>query len=440
MSYYVQLSLDTNALWQAAFRSAGNGALIGAGGTSTPTKFWLTMGPRGTNYNAIETDSDLKNAVDDWYSQRGSAKVCCVNLSGYSSNGMSIIDETPRPLPDGTIDTFFVSANPVISFDQITIIENGNEYELPEGGYTYELQQVDGVYTGTFTVDPIPSRSALIYVDYTMDALTGALRDIMTEDVQFVILANETGLDNLQTLRRHVDLAFSCGRYRMGVAMLPQNQRLTGTYRNYPQQLASENMILLGHTTTNDMAACYAGALSGIRVFDDPILMSVNASYDNRFDDNDRLSFQAAKVNCIDNYYSHELGLRGLRNFTLSPTSDRQFVDFVRTYQDLMWRLISTLDSPNVIGKIPFNRTGMAKLRSKIHEAFLIPRQIGEIDQLTGITIALEQIINKSFSSRTEEEQGVLNAAKANRKLGDISVGFIYPGYVNDLDLKLKVV
>lgn len=401
MSNYVTVVLSTEAHWQPPFRSVGNGCLIGNGGASAPASFWLTR-PSGSNYGTIATDSDLKNAVDIWFSQRNAERVFCINTG--SVNAAARLDEMPRPLPDGEETVFFVSASPVESIDAVSIVRSATEYELPEAGYTYEAEQVGGLYTGRVTITPAPERSDIIWVDYTIDALSNAFRLAMSEDVQFVVLCNETNITNLEYLERHVDLAFASIRFRMGVAMLPQGQTLTGTYRSYPQTLSSDNMILVAHNSPDDAAAAFAGVLSGLRVFDDPILAPVNIDYSGTFTDNDHLAFLQSQVVCIDRYYSNELGLRALRNFTLSGTSDRKYIDFVRTYQDLMWRLISTLDNPNVIGKISYTPVGMANLRERIYSAFRIPIEIGEIVDLVGIDIPVEEIIETAIASRTVED------------------------------------
>jgi len=353
---------------------------------------------------------------------------------------MSITDEVPRPIPTGDITEFFVSATPVQSIDGVTLVIGTNTYDLPAGGYSYTPTQIGGQYTGEITITPAPPRGTRIYVDYSIEALPAALKMSMSEDVQLVVLCNETNLTNLQMLADHVDLAFASARFRMGVAMLPQGQTVSGSYRSWPTDLATENMMLVMHNSSEDAAAGYAGALSGLRVFDDPILMPVNLTYTNTFSDSDRLGAEAAKVICLDRYYSNELGLRALQSFTLSPTTDRQYIDTVRTYQDLMYRLISTLDSPNVIGKRPFTKAGIARLKSDIYSAFLIPIRIGEIVQITGIDIPLEDIIRTPYNQRTDAERTALQNAKANRILGDITVSYEAISYPHKLELTLKVV
>jgi len=437
MSDYVTVILSTEAYWQPPFRSVGNGCLIGNGGGSVPESFWLRR-PNGSIYDAIAAGSDLKNGLDAWFSQRNAERVLCINTG--SVNAASVLDQVPRPLPDGSQTTFFVAANPVQSIDAVTIIRNTTEYDLPEGGYSYVALQSGGEYTGQVTITPAPERGDIIYVDYTVDALSNAFRLSMTEDVQFVVLCNETNLTNLDYLQRHVDLAFASIRFRMGVAMLPQSQTLTGTYRNWPQTLSSDYMILVAHNSSDDAAAAFAGVLSGMRVFDDPILAPVNIDYTGTFTDNDHLAFQQNQVVCIDRYFSNELGLRALRNFTLSGTSDRKYIDFVRTYQDLMWRLISTLDSPNVIGKINYTSTGMANLRERIYSAFRIPIEIGEIVDLIGIDIPLEEIIETPYAQRDSADRIVLQLAKAQRRLDNITVTYEAQSWVNDLNLILQVV
>jgi hypothetical protein len=437
LSDYVRVDLNTEAFFQAPFRSQGNGCLIGNGGPNAPQTFWLTR-PTGSDYNLMTVGSDLKDSVDTWYGQRNAERVYCINTG--SVNAASVVDETPRPSPDGTETTFFISSSPVISIDAVSIDIDGTVFDLPAGGYSFVASQdASSNFTGEIVISPPPPSGSRIFVDYSMDALQNALRLSMSQDVQILVLCNNTTLTDLQTLATHLDLAFASLRFRMGVSMLPKGQELTGSYRTWPRDLATENMMLVSHNSTEDAAAGYAGALSGIRVFDDPILLPVNLTYDATFTDNARLTFKDNKVICIDNYYTNELGLRALRNYTLSPTSDRQYVDFVRTYQDLMWRLIATLDSPLTIGKISYTRAGIAKLKSDIYAAFLIPISIGEIVDIVGIDIPLEQIIRKPFATRSAAEVTTLNAAKAARTMEDITVSYEAQSWVDDLRVTLQV-
>jgi len=437
MSDYVSVLLNTDAYWQPPYRSVGNGCLIGNGGPNAPQKFWLTR-PSGSDFDLLSTGSDLRNSVTTWYKQRNARNVLCINTG--SINAMSLLDEVPRPMPTGLITDFFVPATPVQSIDDVTLIIGTNTYDLPAGGYTYTASQVGGQYTGEVVITPAPPRGTRIYVDYTADALPMALRECMSDDVQIVVLCNNTTLTDLQMLADHVDLAFASNRFRMGSAMLPQSQTLTGVWRNWSVSLSSENMMLCSHNSSEDAAAGYAGMVSGLRVFDDPIKGVVNLDYSGTFTDNERLAFEQAQINCLDNYYTNELGLRSLQSFTLSPSTDRQFIDFVRTYQDLMWRLISTLDSPNVIGKNTFSRAGIAKLKSDIEAAFLIPLRIGEIESIVGIDIPLESIIRTPYNQRTAAERTILQQAKALRILGNITVSYEAISYPHKLELTLQVV
>ena len=130
MSDYVSVTLSTDAHWQPPFRSVGNGCLIGDGGSSAPASFWLRR-PSGDNYNLVTADSDLRNGIDAWYAQRNAERVFCINTG--SVNAAAVVDQVPRPLPDGTTTVFFVPANPVTSIDAVTIVRGSDTWDLPDG-------------------------------------------------------------------------------------------------------------------------------------------------------------------------------------------------------------------------------------------------------------------------------------------------------------------
>ncbi|GAG06670.1 unnamed protein product, partial [marine sediment metagenome] len=261
--------IDTSAYTRVPRRGVSNGCLIGNGGANAPQKFWLFR-PSGDNWDLIRSGSDLKNSLTDWFTQRYAEQVLCFNTGASENGNVEITDEIPIPPCNGKNTNFFVSADPVVSIDDVRLVVNGTEYDLPAGGYDYDATVVDGEYTGEIVLNEAPQRRSKIYVDYTMDALSAAFRDIVSDDVALVMLAGETDIDNLRRLVNHLDLACASWRFRIGVGMLEQGQDLTGDYLEYPSLLASENMILVSHNSEDDAAAGFAGYVSSLKPWQDP--------------------------------------------------------------------------------------------------------------------------------------------------------------------------
>jgi len=436
MTQFIHVQLTTTALWQPPHRSIGNACLIGEGGSSVEnTIFWLTR-PDGAQYNMITAGSELKEAVDMHFKQRNSQNVLCI---APSRNAFRVTGETPRPIPNGTVRNFYLPASPVQSIESVILYTGGTYYDLPAGGWTYTPTQVAGQYTGGFALNQIPPRGSRLFVDYNVDPIPGALKASMSYDVQLIALCNNTTLTELQQLADHCDLAFRSTRFRMGTAMLPEGQTLVGEYRDWPNQLSSDNMMLIAHNSGDDVAAAWNGMLSGTRVHDDPILSNVIIDRNNDFSDNDVIQFDNSQVVALGKQYSNELGTRAFESYTLSPVSSRRYIDTVRTYQDIIWRLISTLDSPNVIGKVSYTKAGMSLLKSYIRAAYQTPIDIGEIVGLRGIEIPIERIIRTPWGSRNSVQQLQLQAAKANRILENISVTYEQHAYPHHFYISLEV-
>ena len=125
-------------------------------------------------------------------------------------------------------------------------------------------------------------------------------------------------------------------------------------------------------------------------------------------------------------------------SFTADGTGQRQYIDIVRTIDDLAFRLKAQLTNPNVIGTMRINRPGLTGLRTMVAAMLDSRVAVGEIDSYS-IDIPLLAIVRKDPPQRTPEETQQLNDVQNSRRL-EFSVSVDYAGAIHFLVVTLRFV
>jgi len=124
--------------------------------------------------------------------------------------------------------------------------------------------------------------------------------------------------------------------------------------------------------------------------------------------------------------------------FTADGTGQRQYIDIVRTIDDIAFRVKAALTSPQVIGTLRINRPGLRVL-SSIMRAMLNARVAeGEIDGYA-IDIPIQAIVEKDEKDRTPAETQQLQQVQNSRHL-QFNVSLEYSGAMEQLAVTLKFV
>jgi len=128
----------------------------------------------------------------------------------------------------------------------------------------------------------------------------------------------------------------------------------------------------------------------------------------------------------------------GGEGFTADGTGERLYIDIVRTIDDIAFRLKATLTSPQVIGTLRINRSGLRILTSIVRAMLNARVAEGEIDSYA-IDIPIQAIAEKDPKDRTAEEQQQLQQVQNSRQLAfNVSVG--YAGAIHQLVVTLKFI
>lgn len=445
MIRYVRITLDTTAAYQPATRSWGVGGIIGESSTGPTDAFLLTY-PGGTEYDALESNSPLKIAIDSFYAQPNTMDCWCVRFrSGAGTTTVS--NEVPSPLPNGVAVTFQLQNANITSIDALDI--NGTVY-------TYAATPGAGEYSQDLTLGQVTiggdalASGATINVDYTIDALQSSFRALRDKDIQLEMIAGCTTLTQLMQLVDEVTLASASSRYRIAFGMLPSGQPLTSQlddegyqYRNWIQYLQSPRMSLVAHKIPadayEDAAANVMGVAAGLKPWRSLTLRPVQCTQIYNFTDTELRAFYNAQCIVLDDpYMVSGTGKYITYGFNLSGDSALKYVDTMRVLDDLAFILEAGLTNPNIIGMLKYNSTGLDSLKAHIM-AILQPRvDIGEFEAVTYINIPVEVYIDKQ--TRSEVEELIVRNAKVSRTVSNISVGIDYRGAIEGIDLELVVV
>lgn len=302
----------------------------------------------------------------------------------------------------------------------------------------------------------------------TFDDTSPALADFSNRQINIVCLAGDADPHHITTLRDHVESASpnDAGgggtRPRIGVAMLPEGGITDSTGKvtdkfsdwknagdvNSPMNWASSRMVFVAHNSPDDVAAAASGVIAGVDPWISLVLKPVTGiTQVGDFNDQALLTFlhpdQVGLVQPKVNPVVHPEFLAGSgpvmgEGLTADGTGQRQYIDIVRTIDDIAFRIKATLTSPQVIGTLRINRPGLRILNS-ILSAMLNTRVAeGEIDGYA-IDIPIQAITEKDEKDRTAAETLQLQQVQNSRAL-PLNVSVEYSGAIHQLIVTLKFV
>jgi hypothetical protein len=123
---------------------------------------------------------------------------------------------------------------------------------------------------------------------------------------------------------------------------------------------------------------------------------------------------------------------------TADGTGERQYIDIVRTIDDIAFRIKAVLTSPQVIGTLRINRPGLRILLSIVRAMLNARVADGEIDGYA-IDVPIQPIVEKDEKDRTPDETQQLQQVQNGRQL-PFSVSIEYAGAIHQLVVTLKFV
>jgi hypothetical protein len=302
----------------------------------------------------------------------------------------------------------------------------------------------------------------------TFDDTSPALADFANRQINIVCLSSDTDPHHITTLRDHVESASpnDAGgggtRPRIGVAMLPEGGitdaagKVTNKFSDWkdpgdvtsPMNWASSRIAFAAHNSPDDVAAATAGVIAGVDPWVSLVLKPVRGiTQVGDFGDQALLTFlhpdEVGLTQPRVNPVVHPEFLAGSgpvmgEGFTADGTGQREYIDIVRTIDDIAFRIKAILTSPEVIGTLRINRPGLRILTSILQGMLNTRVAEGEIDSYA-IDIPIQAIVEKDEKDRTPAEQQQLQQVQNGRQL-PLNLSVEYAGAIHQLIVTLKFV
>jgi hypothetical protein len=302
----------------------------------------------------------------------------------------------------------------------------------------------------------------------SFDDTSPALADFASRQINIVCLSDDSDPHHITSLRDHVESASpnDAGgggtRPRIGVAMLPEGGIVDAAGNvsnkfsdwknpgdvNSPMTWASSRMVFVAHNSPDDVAAAAAGVIGGVDPWVSLVLKPVRGiTQVGDFTDQelltlmhpDQVGIVQPKVNPV--VHPEFLAGSGLvmgEGFTADGTGERQYIDSVRSTDDIASRVKAVLTSPQVIGTLRINRPGLRVLSSIIRAMLNARVADGEIDGYA-IDIPIQAIVEKDEKDRTPDETLQLQQVQNGRQL-PFNISIEYAGAIHQLVVTLKFV
>jgi len=267
-----------------------------------------------------------------------------------------------------------------------------------------------------------------------------ALSHLEGYDIDIVFIANKTETDNvplIDALFTHVSNTGS--RPRIGVFMLKEGETDTnssGTYNGSPRMLAIAHNRLKTKKEINgvnedyypDVAAAVAGKISTLDPWESLLYKSVTGFSQTEFSDSDVLTCMENQINPIRRGFGEE-ALRIGESLSLGP-ADNKYIEIQRTIDDLSFKLRANLESPDVLGSIRINESGMLELNDKAAAVLRRAVTAGEIDSFAIQNYVLDAIRTGDMES--------LNYYQ-NIRMVELLISVDFAGAVHYIDITLSM-
>jgi hypothetical protein len=403
------------------------------------------------------------------------------SVAGTATFWGSPLDLSGQPVPNLLMKPDALPASAFVDLSGAALTVDGTLGNPATGSGKPKAADGTIYYTMTFDISPLAKSINLALINGalqvwayqidswdTFDGSSLALADFANRQINIVALSSNTNPDQVTILKNHVessspnDAGGGGTRPRIGVAMLPEGGipgaggKITNKLSDWkapgaatsPMTWASSRMVLVAHNSPDDVAAAVAGAVAGYDPWISLVLKPVQGIRSvNDFSDQDLLTFlhpdQVGLVQPHVNPITHPDFLAGSglvmgEGFTADGTGQRLYIDIVRTIDDIAFRVKATLTSPQVIGNLRVNRSGLRILTS-ILRAMLNERvSDGEIDDYA-IDIPIQSVTEKDPKDRSADEEKLLEQVQIGRRL-EFNVSITYAGAIHQLVVTLKFV
>jgi hypothetical protein len=315
--------------------------------------------------------------------------------------------------------------------------------------------------------DPVPSKIYGVRVDANDYAAALASLEAV-DDVTFVSLAHEYGIDPLLALKNHIESVSANGSRRIGVAMVDPTRGLGGTLSSPPigpaipaipatwvadtlgsltgagKVLRSGRMVVVAGRAVNDalapdFATAAMSAIAGYPPHISPVLKQVRGVSIPK-----ELQFRPVEIlqlseegiiPIIDPELIPGDGLFLAEGTLFTSDATRPYVDIVRVLDDIEFRLRAGLIG--TIGDARITKPGLTLLKSDAEGIIGVLKRQEVIDDFT-ISIPILDLLGMPASARTPTDDNLINSARASRSV-DMTIAVVYGPQIHHLGITLRM-
>lgn len=335
-------------------------------------------------------------------------------------------------------------------FGTVAIVGNGGTVgtdPVKIGSYTEAADQFSTTTLGIGVKNALRNGAASVWaVDCatpTLESVTSALAKLEGFDVQVVALAGiveTTDIAYVSTaLANHLD---SASTERIGVFQLGKAQDATTMPTALAGLLTANKSRLFGvaHNSDSEVACSVAGLIAGLKPQESPLLKPItNVVQTVGFTGAQITALEAAHINVLVNpvYLTGTSFVLG-SDYTLgTDESGINFIDTRRVIDDIAYKLKAGLTSPNIIGNVSINKTGLSIVLGRLSGILQTCVNSGEIEEYA-LNFPVLNALAKPSNSRSPAEVELISTARTSRGIsGEASI--IYAGVLHTINIDVKI-
>jgi hypothetical protein len=274
------------------------------------------------------------------------------------------------------------------------------------------------------------------------------------DDVTFVSLAKESGVDPLVALKAHVENASAAGSKRIGVAMVQPTRALSQTWAadtlgalsvagKVVRSDVSRMIVVAARAATDaltpDFATASMAAIAGFEPQISPVLKQVRGisiPKELQFRPGEiRDLAQEGVIPLIDPELIPGSGLFMAEGALFTSDATRPYVDIVRVLDDIEFRLRAGLIG--TIGDARITKPGLTLVKTDA-EGILGPLKRNAVIDDFSVSIPLLDLLNIPESARTPADVNLITNARATRAV-DMTITVVYGPAIHHLGVRLRM-
>ncbi|WP_306327258.1 hypothetical protein [Streptomyces venezuelae] len=260
---------------------------------------------------------------------------------------------------------------------------------------------------------------------------------------QIVVLANtplseQPGTNHpVELLAKHVTAVSNTGgdgSERIGVAMLDRTLTQAKQIALNKGDVKSNRMVLVAHKSDDDVAAAVAGVIAGHEPHISLLLKPISIEMTQLFTANEIDAYRTASINWVASPVllpGHALYLG--EGLTASPVGGKEYVDVVRTLDDISFRIKAALIQ--AVGDLRIDRPGLRTVVTLV-QSVLSPQVTRGVIESYAIHIPLLVLMERERATLTAEELEQISVGRSGRKV-EMDVSVVYAGVIHQIAVKL---